>query len=188
MSDAPINWPVIAAIAVLATVVNSIRRGAPWVPSRHLERDALFKAAAMKDGDEFHDLGSGDGAVIFDAARRFPSSRIVGVELFIVIYLWSQMRRLLGGGKYRNVRIRYGDFYKHDISGADVVFAFQIPRAYGWMRKKFAECKDDCRIVVEAWPFEGLKPLRSVKDGPHLRMYAYEGRQFSESATPATIK
>jgi precorrin-6B methylase 2 len=172
----------VVAFLVLATAFISIRRGAPWLPSRKMERDALFKAAGMEDGDEFHDLGSGDGTVLFDAARRFPSSRVVGVEVFIVVYLWSQLRRIFGGKKYRNVRIRYGDFYKHDISTADVVFAFQIPRAYGWMENKFTECKDDCRIVVEAWPFEGLEPLRSVKDGPHLIMYAYEGRQFRKKA------
>ena len=152
------------------------------MPSRKRERDALFKASGMKDGDELHDLGSGDGTVLFDAARRFPASRIVGVEVFIVIYLWSQLRRILGGRKYRNVRIRYGDFYKHDISEADIVFTFQIPSAYGWMRKKFAECRDDCIVVVEAWPFEGMKELRSVKEGRHLRMYAYRGKQFGREA------
>lgn len=178
MFERPTDWLLAIAVLAAVTAVNSIRRGAPWIPSRRMERDALFKAAGMKDGDEFHDLGSGDGAVIFDAARRYPDSRIVGVEVFIVIYVWSQLRRILGGSKYRNVSIRYGSLYRHDIGDADIVFAFQMPRAYGWLAKKLAECREDAVVVVEAWPFDGLEPLRAVKDGPHLTMYAYRGGQF----------
>jgi precorrin-6B methylase 2 len=180
MSDILTDGILAVAIIMLATASYAVWHGAPWIPSRRKERDALFKVADMMDGDEFHDLGSGGGAVIFDAARRFPDSRIIGVEVFILPYLLSQLRRLAGGRKYSNVRIRYGDFYRHDISDADIVFTFQIPKAYDRLAKKFAECRDDCVVVVEAWPFENLQLLRKVKDGPHLTMYAYRGGQFKK--------
>lgn len=178
MSDALANGLLLVAFLVLATATYAVWHGAPWIPSRKKERDALFKAADMKDGDELHDLGSGGGAVIFDAARRYPDSRIVGVEVFILPYLLSRLHKLVGGRKYANVRIRYGDFYRHDISRADIVFTFQIPKAYDRLAKKFSECKDDCVIVVEAWPFKGLEIQHLVKEGPHLSMFAYQGRQF----------
>ncbi|MEA3248814.1 MAG: class I SAM-dependent methyltransferase [Patescibacteria group bacterium] len=182
MSDTLTDGMLAVAILVLATATYAVWHGAPWIPSRRGERDALFKAAGMKDGDELHDLGSGGGAVIFDAARRYPASRVVGVEVFILPYLLSRLRKLISGRKYANVRIRYGDFYRHDISSADIVFTFQIPKAYGRLAKKFAECKNDCTVVVEAWPFNELEPLRAVKEGRHLTMYAYRGRQFRREA------
>ena len=99
MSEPVINVILVVAILVLATAFYAVRHGAPWVPSRRMERDALFKAAGMRNGDELHDLGSGGGAVLFDAARRYPASRIVGVEVVVLPYQLSQARRLLGGRK-----------------------------------------------------------------------------------------
>jgi len=47
-----------------------------------------------------------------------------------------------------------------------------------------AETKDSTLIVVEAWPFEGLAPVRAVRAEKLLPMYYYEGRQL-RGASPA---
>ena len=43
--------------------------------------DPLLDAAAIADGDHVLDVGCGNGATSFAAARRTPSGRVVGVDI-----------------------------------------------------------------------------------------------------------
>ena len=121
--------------------------------------------------------------MLFDIARRRPDVRAVGYDISLFPLLIGWVRKLAGGKRYRNVSLRFADLFRADISRADVVFVFLLPKSYPRLLTKLsAEAKDAAIIVVEAWPFDGLAPVRAVRAQGLLPMYYYEGRQLRDTA------
>ncbi|KPJ85221.1 hypothetical protein AMJ57_03855 [Parcubacteria bacterium SG8_24] len=171
---------VIAFLVVLTFAWGAIS-AAPWVPTRRREREMLLRETDFREGDKVYDLGSGDGSVLFSIACRHPGVQAVGYEVSLLPYLWSLLRRLAGGRKYRHVRLRYGDLFRGSVKDADTVFVFLLEKCYPRLVDKFrSELTDDCRVLVMAWPLPGVAPRRTVKEAGVLRMFEYRGRQFRE--------
>ncbi len=62
------------------------------------------------------------------------------------------------------------------------MFAFLTPSVYKRFQKKLGrDLQDDCRIIVEAWPFPGIEPLTETKDEGCISLYLFRGKQLSES-------
>ena len=96
--------------------------GLPWVPTREKRIRKALELAKLQLGETLYDLGAGDGRVLVMAAKEFDA-RAVGIEIGPVQCLIGWLRILFSGCRTR-VRMRCGDFYKADISDADVVFVY----------------------------------------------------------------
>jgi SAM-dependent methyltransferase len=96
--------------------------GLPWVPTRDARIRRALQLAELRPGETLYDLGSGDGRVLFLAAREF-SARSVGIEIGPMQCLVSWVRAWLSGNSDR-VRTNCGNFYKADFQDADVVFIY----------------------------------------------------------------
>lgn len=94
--------------------------------------DAMFAQLAndnefqrwIKQGKpiKFVDLGSGDGRLVFRAAREQVFHRAVGYEINPALYLLAQTRRIWNYSRYRRVTTFYlADIWKVDLTDADVV-------------------------------------------------------------------
>src|SRR5579863_4022264 len=53
---------------------------APYIPSPQVIVDRMLELARVRPGETVYDLGSGDGRVLFTAARKYQA-KAVGVEL-----------------------------------------------------------------------------------------------------------
>ncbi len=88
--------------------------------------DELLPAlqAAVRPGDRFLDLGSGDGRVVFLAAAM--GANAVGIEFDRRLHRLAGTARARLGGIIDIDRavLRRGDFLKEDFSGYDVFFYF----------------------------------------------------------------
>lgn len=73
-----------------ASFLLIVFRGAPFVPTRSRDIADLFSLHRFKKGDVLVDLGSGDGRVLMEAARRGIVS--VGYELNPFLALYSRIR------------------------------------------------------------------------------------------------
>jgi len=173
---------LVATFAALATAAYvGLLGGAPWVPTGRRERQRALELAELDDHKTIYDLGSGNGSFLFEVSQQHPNCRAVGVELFILPYLYAQARKILGGKRYRNVTFKYRNMLRYDISDADAVFVYQLTSCYDRLQSKFArELRDDCRIIIEAWPFPNIDPLSKTKDEKCLALYLYRGSQFRE--------
>ncbi|MBU1916377.1 hypothetical protein KKC47_04630 [Patescibacteria group bacterium] len=156
--------------------------GAPWVPTKREVRKRALQAVKLKNTDTIYDLGSGNGSLLFEAARKYPQCRAIGLELFILPYLYARLRKSLARKRYHRVKFLYRDLFLFNISDADVVFVFLMPGCYKRLVKKFRrELNDHCRVIIEAWPFADIEPLAVIgKNSDHLPLYLYHGRQFRE--------
>src|SRR5438105_15251344 len=98
---------------------------APWVPSpmKHVKR--AFDLAKVKSGERFYDLGCGDGRTVIYAAKHFGAIS-TGIELAFPLYIAANIRVLLARAPH--ARIVFGNLFTHDLSDADVIDVYGMPR------------------------------------------------------------
>lgn len=80
------------AVTFFVCFLLIVLRGAPYVPTRARDTEALFALHAFKPGEVLVDLGSGDGRVLLAAAKR--GVRSVGYELnpLLAGLTWLRLR------------------------------------------------------------------------------------------------
>jgi hypothetical protein len=96
--------------------------GLPWIPTRANRIRKALSLAGLQPGEMLYDLGAGDGRVLLIAAKEFGTPG-VGIDIGPVQCLLGWLRIWLSGNRKR-IRMRCGNFYKADISPADVVFVY----------------------------------------------------------------
>lgn len=157
---------------------------APYVPTKMERIKKLLKAAGLKKGDNFWELGSGDGRVVLEAARMGASS--YGIEQ-------SLLRVILSRWKARNlkkVRFIHGDIFSYlsfprnrePINNADMVFIFLLPKGVAKLepilKKKL---KKGAIVITQTFHFRNWRPIKKVlvadKDTPNtpLGKNVFEG-------------
>lgn len=176
----------ILAFAAIYLIVLSAAFGAvsaaPWVPTKKKQRRRLLEELDVPQGGTVYDLGCGDGTVLFDIVRKRPDVRAVGYEISLLPLTIGLFRKFFGGTAYRNVSLRFGNFFSKDVSEADILFLFLLEKSYANLVGKLSrELKDDCVVATEAWPMPRLVPVKvSAGDREVMPMYFYKGSQFRE--------
>lgn len=143
--------------------------GAPFVPSTDPVAKRMIELSGLRRGQTAFDLGSGDGKLVLLAAQR--GANAVGLEINPYLVLYSTLRYM----KHRSsgtARSKWGNFWRHDLSKADVVFVYLLP----WRMEKLAaklkqELKPGSVVVTNSFIFPGWKLFRQ---DPKLHVYAYK--------------
>ncbi|MEK7644468.1 MAG: SAM-dependent methyltransferase [Patescibacteria group bacterium] len=145
-------------------------RGAPWVPSKTADVERFIKLAQISDGKIVYDLGCGDGRILQAVVLAGSDAR--GFELSLLPYLLAKIRLFRNRKK---CRIEYGDFWFKNLSEADVVYIFLMPKIYEKLVIKLkAELKPGTKVVSYVWPLPGLEPVIIDKAEKHPLLYLYE--------------
>ena len=133
---------------------------AGFAPTPEAVARRMMDIACLQRGEIFYDLGSGDGALLIVAAEEF-GARAVGVELQRKFAEYSRRRiRSLDLGDM--VKVVWGDLFRADISGADVLALYLMPNALSKLRPKLErELKRGARVAVYKYPIEGWKPAET---------------------------
>jgi hypothetical protein len=160
----------IVLILVLVLVVSILWtnfRGAPWAPTPMSMVHKMLKMAEVGPDDVIYDLGCGDGRMIITAARRY-GAQAVGIELDPIRYLWCQILITVLGLRSR-VRIVFGDFFKQDLSEADVVTCYLLQSTNNQLQGKFKkELKPNTRVVSYYFTFPNFN---LVGDDDEAKLY-----------------
>ncbi|UCG55100.1 MAG: class I SAM-dependent methyltransferase [Dehalococcoidia bacterium] len=133
------------------------------MPSNTKTVHQMLIMAKVQLGELVYDLGCGDGRILIMAACQF-GARAVGIEIDPLRYLWSQIRiRCLG--LQRKVSIKYGNFYKYNLSQADVIICYLLQDTNKKIAKKLnRELKPSARVVSNTFTFPTLSLLRKNKE------------------------
>jgi cyclopropane fatty-acyl-phospholipid synthase-like methyltransferase len=131
----------------------------PYVPSPIEVVDRMLEFAGVKKGDIVFDIGSGDGRMVIQAAKKY-GARGVGIELDprLVQLARAEAKR---EGVDQLVEFRQGDAFKADVSPATVVTLYMLPsfnRLFRPILEK--QLKPGTRIVVHDYPIEGWNPVK----------------------------
>lgn len=90
-----------------------------WVPTQVAMAHHMLSMANVRNGDLVYDLGSGDGVIPIEAAKKYQV-RAVGIEYNADLVKLSQ-RNALRAQVQDLVTFRQGDIFKEDFSAASVL-------------------------------------------------------------------
>jgi SAM-dependent methyltransferase len=148
---------IILGFLLIITLVFAVAAvsGAPWVPAFKRDLEAVLDDSALKPNELFVELGCGDGRLLAAAAKR--GSRAIGYEINPLLYVISLVRTW----KHRKlVTIKLRNFWSADISNADVVMVFLVPRTMPRLKLKInKEMKKGARLVSYIFELHETKPL-----------------------------
>jgi protein-L-isoaspartate O-methyltransferase len=134
---------------------------APYFPTPETIVDKMLKLGELKAGETMFDLGSGDGRIVIDAARKYKANAI-GVELNDALYKQS-MDRIKTLGLAKTARIIHGDLLKQDYSSADLLTVYLLPVATEMVTPILErQLKKGARIVAHDFQFASWKPEQTV--------------------------
>lgn len=150
---------------------------APFIPISEDVLDDIVKALELAPGSVMYDLGSGDGRVVFAAARK-PEVRAIGVERSILPYAISQIeKRRKGLSQASFIR---ADFFKVPVADASHVFLYLFPGLMNALLPKFErELKPGTRVVSCDFKFKDKAPsliidLHRKRFDLGRKIYVYE--------------
>lgn len=135
----------------------------PYVvtPMEIVER--MLRMAEVGKGDTVIDLGSGDGRIVIEAAKR--GARGLGVDLDpSLVRLAAENARKAGVSDRARFEVR--DIFETDLSGASVVAFYLLPDFNAKLLPKLLRLKPGTRIVshdggIGAWPPDEKLEMRT---------------------------
>jgi ribosomal protein L11 methylase PrmA len=144
--------------------------GAPFVPTPQREIKRILKLANLKPGETLYDLGSGDGRIIIEAVKNYPV-KAVGIEIDPILVYFSR-RQIKKLGLQERVKVLWGNFFKKDLSPANVIVVYLSQPTNNRLERKFlSELKPKTQIISRTFTFKNLPLIKSDPEKPNIRLY-----------------
>jgi hypothetical protein len=162
---------IIVPLLVIPTIY-AFYIGAPILYSpKKATREAL-KLINPKKGATFFDLGMGNGRTLIVASREF-NLKTVGYELSPMVFFLAKITILLSGIKKPQLFMK--NFYKQNLSEADIIFCFLTPAAMEKLEPKFKkELKAGTHIISYAFKIPTWKEKYILENCRPGNVYIYE--------------
>ena len=158
--------------AISAVVID----GGPYVPTPDAVVERMLELAGVRAHDIVYDLGSGDGRLVIEAARRY-GARGVGVEREARLV---DLARAAAASAQVADRVRFiqGDIFDADLRGATVVTLYLLPRLLERLAPKLrAEIAPGARVVSHDYPLPSWPAERTLEfDSPEKASLMLEAR------------
>jgi len=136
----------VLAFAARAQVWSGDDGVTPYVQSPMDVVDRMLRLAEPKAGEYLIDLGSGDGRIVVEAARRHGTSGL-GVDLDPrLVALAQENARKAGVEALAKFEVR--DLFELDLSRADIVTAYLLPEVNAKLMPRLLQLKPGTRIVT----------------------------------------
>ena len=158
--------------------------GLPSVPTKQERIRKALKLANLQADEILYDLGAGDGRVLLIAVREF-NAKAIGIEIGPIqcALIWL---RVVASGFGNNIRIKWRNYLKADLSEADVVFVYatskEVARLASYLEKQM---KPGARLVSISADFLEWEP--STMDDRDL-IFVYEVPPKRGSITTYLLK
>lgn len=154
---------LLAALALtifLAYTLYAFHTGAPFLPTDKKKVSSMISLAKLKPNETLIDLGSGDGRLLFEAAKQQPKAKIIGVEINPVLYYWSKIKKKFKGAE--NVEIKRKNLWDTNLKEADIVAMFFIDHKMDKIEEKLKkEAEKGTKIISYTFEFPNLKEIKS---------------------------
>jgi ribosomal protein L11 methylase PrmA len=141
--------------------------GAPFLPTPSKIVEEMMTVGKISEKDNVADLGSGDGRLIITAARK--GAKGVGWEInptLVLISILNTWRYGVG----RQVKIRWGDYRRADLSKTTVVVLYSIAGIHTrQLAKKFKkEMAKGSRVISYRFVLPDLHLVKKTDSGIYI--------------------
>ena len=165
----PVPLLLIAVILILAGLVLWTQViGAGWWPTPMKAVRRMLELAELKESDTLYDLGSGDGRIVIEAAKRY-GARGIGIEADPLRVAVSRLIVRLKG-VHGLVKIVHGNLFRESIAEASVVTLYLTQKTNRRLKQRLLELREGTRIVTYTWTLEGWPPALSDE---RKKVYVY---------------
>lgn len=132
----------------------------PFVPSPMHVVQKMIEAAEIQSGDVLYDMGSGDGRIVIEAAKKF-GIRGIGVDLNSELVAQARANAVKEGVGHL-VEFRAQDGLTVDISEATVVTLYMFKWFNNALKPKLQKLKPGSRIVAHDFDIDDWQPTRVI--------------------------
>lgn len=162
---------LIVVFALLIPTSLTAYIGAPLALTKKKELLKILQKAGLKQGQRFYDLGCGTGRVLIQTSKKY-GTRPIGFEMSPIWFLFAWLNLKINRVKGR---VFLKDLFGADLSEADIVFCFLMPKALKKLTPKLKkELKPKTKIISYCFPLPGMKPRLALKDKTRLPVYFYD--------------
>ena len=130
----------------------------PYVPSPMIVVHRMLELAEVKKDDLLYDLGSGDGRIVIQAAKKY-GTRGIGIDMNPDLVRAARENAEKEGVSHL-VEFRAADGLTIDISQATVVTLYMFKWFNNQMRPKLQSLKAGSRIVAHDFDIDEWKPTK----------------------------
>lgn len=143
--------------AVFFFIVLPFLFGASFERSTKNIMENIMTLSNAKQNEKMADLGSGDGSIVIEFAKRGVEAH--GFEINPFLVLWSKLR--IKKNKLQDKAfIHWKNFWISDLKDFDIVIIFQVGYLMGALERKLEkELKKGARVISNRWKF----PLWKIK-------------------------
>jgi precorrin-6B methylase 2 len=152
-------------------------RFSPFVPSDQENVERMLKLADLRDDDVVIDLGSGDGRIVFTAARLNQRLRGIGVDVDEKL-----VNEANAAAKKRGVADRVQFFHRNaydaDLREATVIAMWLWPEFQRMLRPVvMAQARPGTRVITNLWDLgDWWPPDAEDMNGPRVAMWIVPAR------------
>jgi len=135
-----------------------------YVPTPQPVVDKMLELARVKRGDLVYDLGCGDGRIVVTAAKRY-GARAVGFDVDPQ-RIAEARENVQSNGVEHLVTIEQKDIFTLDLSPANVVTLYLLPRLNVRLIPQLDRMKPGSRVVSHDFDIEGVVPVQTLSLRP----------------------
>ena len=151
-----LNLLLLAATGCLAIPVWTAGE-VPFVPTPIEVVDRMLEMARVKSGDVLYDLGSGDGRIVIEAAKKY-GVRGVGIEIDAALVEKARNNAFRENVDHL-VEFRAQDALTVDVSPATVVTLYMLPEFNAKLRPILdKQLRPGARVVSHDFEVQGWVP------------------------------
>lgn len=143
--------------------------GASYEGSNSVTTKKIVEFSKIKKGEKIVDLGSGDGRILIEFAKRGAEAHGFEINPFLVLYSKMKIRNL---GLKNKAFVHWKSFWKANLGEFDVVVLFQVGYIMKELKEKLKrELKKGSRIVSNNWKFPHWKCKKICKGDTNVYLY-----------------
>jgi SAM-dependent methyltransferase len=132
-----------------------------WMPTKVEMADQMLALAQVRPGDRVYDLGSGDGVIPIEAAKKYQV-RSVGIEYNPDLVKLSQ-RNAERAKVEKLVTFKQGDIFVEDFSQATVLTLYLGENLNTKLMPTILQMQAGTRVVSNTFRMEGWIPDQEVR-------------------------
>lgn len=173
---------ILIGVVSLSILYSTWRYGIPPVPTSRKRIQQMIDLADIKSGMKIYDLGCGDGRILRAVSHQLSTGvdpgavKLIGVEGNPTIAWIAKILNLLTRDStppHQQIEILQGDFFKIDLSQADVIFCYLRPTIMKPIKTKiWPHLKGGCQIISHSFSLE-FEEAKSLEVSKGVKIYKY---------------